>query len=404
MTNTTVTLDDKGKNYSAKISYYDAQGTRRFKRVSLKLPVKPGNLKEAKRMLKEVADEYLTSESFLSALKSDEERMSDRIMNLPLTKFLQWAVDQRKVRVDRITYNKYCELINGRIRKYFEPRGTTAKELTGDMINEFIGTLFDDDLSSTTAIKYHQVIHLGYQQAIKMGYTEFNPTTRAERPKLIRRPMDYFNEYEAKQLLDSLGDDPLRVVIYLAIYCGMRKSEILGLRWQSIDFQRKTITVENKVVKEADEHGKEKAVAKESFKTESSYRSIMIFDDLLEELEKKKTLDEEMRRVLPKSYNHKWDDYVCVDVTGKLFDPDYVTSHFHVLLKRAGLRKIRFHELRHSCASILIAQGIDIKLIQALLGHSTVATTADIYGHIDARSKQLCVDTIGNTLRNATAE
>ncbi len=126
-----------------------------------------------------------------------------------------------------------------------------------------------------------------------------------------------------------------------------------------------------------------------------------LIPELREELLLKKANEEEMKRVLPKSYNYKWDGYVCVDIMGELFDPSYVTSHFKTLLKRAGLRDIRFHDLRHSCASIMIAQGIDIKLIQAWLGHSTVATTADIYGHIDARSKTLCANTIGSAISGA---
>ncbi len=378
MTSTTVTLDDSGKYYSAKISYYNEKGERKFKRVSLKVLVKPGNLKEAKVRLKEVEKEFLAGESFLSATKTEEQRAADKIMNLPLEKFIQWAVDQRKVRIDRVTYDKYCGLINGRIKKYFTPLGTTAATLTGPMINEFMGSITDDGLTSTTAVKYHQVIHLAYEQAIKMGYTEFNPCSRSERPKLIRKPMDYFNEFEVKQLLDSLGDDPMRIVIMIAAYYGFRKSEVLGLKWSSIDFQTNTITVENKVVKESDDNGQGVLVAKQSLKTKTSYRSMPLIPELREELLLKKANEEEMKRVLPKSYNYKWDGYVCVDIMGELFDPSYVTSHFKTLLKRAGLRDIRFHDLRHSCASIMIAQGIDIKLIQAWLGHSTVATTVNI--------------------------
>ncbi len=147
MTSTTVTLDDSGKYYSAKISYYNEKGERKFKRVSLKVLVKPGNLKEAKVRLKEVEKEFLAGESFLSATKTEEQRAADKIMNLPLEKFIQWAVDQRKVRIDRVTYDKYCGLINGRIKKYFTPLGTTAATLTGPMINEFMGSITDDGLT-----------------------------------------------------------------------------------------------------------------------------------------------------------------------------------------------------------------------------------------------------------------
>ena len=80
-------------------------------------------------------------------------------------------------------------------------------------------------------------------------------------------------------------------------------------------------------------------------------------------------------------------DYVCVDALGKLYDPDFVTGHFGQLLKKHNLKKIRFHDLRHSCASILVANGVPMKMVQEFMGHSDMATTANIYSHIDAQSK-----------------
>ena len=94
-----------------------------------------------------------------------------------------------------------------------------------------------------------------------------------------------------------------------------------------------------------------------------------------------------MKKVMRSAYSKEYTDYVCVDALGKLYDPDFVTGHFGQLLKKHNLKKIRFHDLRHSCASVLLAQGVPIKQIQEWLGHSDMSTTANIYSHLDAVTK-----------------
>ena len=94
-----------------------------------------------------------------------------------------------------------------------------------------------------------------------------------------------------------------------------------------------------------------------------------------------------MRRAMRKAYGKKYLDYVCVDALGEILTPQYVTRHFKFILRHNGLKNIRFHDLRHSCASILLAHNVPMKMIQDWLGHSDMSTTADIYSHIDSTSK-----------------
>ena len=107
-----------------------------------------------------------------------------------------------------------------------------------------------------------------------------------------------------------------------------------------------------------------------------------------------------MQRVLRKAYNKKYLDYVCVDPLGNILKPQTVTEHFQVILERNGLKKIRFHDLRHSCASLMLANGVSMKEIQEWLGHSTISTTANIYTHVDAESKRESARIIDNVLSN----
>ena len=116
------------------------------------------------------------------------------------------------------------------------------------------------------------------------------------------------------------------------------------------------------------------------------------------ELLKHRERQEQLKKVMRSAYSREYTDYVCVDALGKLYDPDFITEHFRQLLKKHNLKKIRFHDLRHSCASVLLAQGVPMKQIQEWLGHSDMSTTANIYSHLDSESKNASAMAIGAAL------
>ena len=130
-----------------------------------------------------------------------------------------------------------------------------------------------------------------------------------------------------------------------------------------------------------------KIVAKDRLKTKSSYRTLTLEPFVRGELLCHREKQEQMKKVMRSAYSKEYTDYVCVDALGKLYDPDFITEHFRQLLKKHNLKKIRFHDLRHSCASVLLAQGVPMKQIQEWLGHSDMSTTANIYSHLDAVTK-----------------
>lgn len=133
-------------------------------------------------------------------------------------------------------------------------------------------------------------------------------------------------------------------------------------------------------------------------KTKSSFRTLPLIPMVEQMLLEAKTRQEHFRKLLKKGYCKDYLDYVCVDDTGKLFRPNYVTEHFTWILNKYELRRVRFHDLRHSCASLLLAAGIPMKAIQEWLGHSTFATTADTYSHLDFNSKKESAQMIGKIL------
>ncbi len=161
---------------------------------------------------------------------------------------------------------------------------------------------------------------------------------------------------------------------------------MLGLKWDAIDPVEDKIYIRHKII-ENKLNGNE-IEGLDVMKTKSSYRSLPLMPFIKKALEEERARQEEMQRVLRKSYNRKYLDYVCVDAMGDILKPQYVTEHFKVILERNGLKKIRFHDLRHSCASLMLANDISMKEIQEWLGHSNISTTANIYAHVDSESKR----------------
>ena len=189
----------------------------------------------------------------------------------------------------------------------------------------------------------------------------------------------------------------MEVVVLIAAYYGLRRSEIIGLRWDAIDFDKQTITIHEKAYN-IYEDGKLVVKFANKLKTKASHRTLPLIPYIADVLKAKKEQDDYLSVVLKCGYDHEYDDYICTDELGKLITPNYVTDHFANVIKKYRLKKIRFHDLRHSCASLLLANGVPMKAIQEWLGHSTFHVTVVFYSHLDFNSKIDSANTIANAL------
>lgn len=133
-------------------------------------------------------------------------------------------------------------------------------------------------------------------------------------------------------------------------------------------------------------------------KSKSSFRSLPLIPFIEQELLREKEKQDEMQRVLRKTYNREYLEYVCVNPLGDIIKPQYVTEHFKVILRKNGMEQIRFHDLRHSCATLMLNNNEEMKKIQAWLGHSTITITADTYAHLDMSSKVTSAEKISDSL------
>ena len=366
-------LQEKKGRFYIVLSYTDIENKRKTKWIPTGLPVK-NNKKRAEKMLMEAR------EKFKPPVTRDTVR-SDMLFSDYLTEWLKII----KSTVRRTTFSSYSSLVKSVIKPYFEKLEVTLDGLKPIHIQTFY-TRELERVTSSTVIHYHAVIRRALIYAVKIELLDSNPIDRVERPKKEHYIPAYYDSQEINRLFELVAGTDLEVPVKLAAFYGLRREEVLGLRWKAIDFEENTITI-NHTVTQIEENGKTVTVASDTTKTKSSMRTLPMVSQFRELLLRKKEEQAELRRVCGKCYNKEFLDYVCVNALGERIKPSYLTNSFPAFVVKNGMRRIRFHDLRHSCASLLLANGVSLKHIQEWLGHSDFSTTANIYAHLDYQSK-----------------
>ena len=256
--------------------------------------------------------------------------------------------------------------IKSKVIPYFEKHhpGLALCEVTPKHIQDYYTyELTVRGVSANTVIHRHANIRKALQHAFKLGLIDTNPADRIERSKKEKFVGSVYEEDELNRLFEIVKGDTIELGVILGAFYGLRRSEAVGLKWDAIDFKRKQSP------------------------TKASYRSLPLvppFEELLHRLKAEQELN---RKLCGKSYCRKYTDYIYVNEIGELVKPGYITQHFPLILQKNDMRKIRFHDLRHSCASLLYANGVSLKEIQEWLGHSDISTTSNIYTHLNFTSK-----------------
>lgn len=230
--------------------------------------------------------------------------------------------------------------------------------------------------------------------AVMMGDIDYNPALRVPIPKDTTESSHdekivFLTAQEAQEMLNAFSGHPLEPIVYVTLYYGLRRSEVLGLKWDAIDFENNTISIKHVVVKN------KTVVAKDSTKSYSSRRTFEILPEVKDLLLKLKEEEAVNRALYGAAY--KESDYVFKQDDGTLFRPDSLTRSFQRVLARHGLQKMRFHDLRHTTASVLFDKGWDINEIKEWLGHADIETTANIYTHISHMKKVSLAKNMENT-------
>ena len=231
------------------------------------------------------------------------------------------------------------------------------------------------ELSPKTMSHYYNLVSLMFKQAKKWKFIDSNPNEEATKPKLVKRKRNFYDTEQVLELFNCLENEDIKTktIITLALDSGARRSELCAIRWSDIDFDNKTLYIDNSLKVIDGEVDEEKA------KTEYSVRTIELGVNTIELLkEYKKWQDDYIA-----SKGDKWlgTDRVFTAIDGKHMHPDTTNKILKRVLEKYDLPKLSFHELRHTCASILNSNGIDPVTIKERLGHSDTSTTMNIYTH-----------------------
>jgi integrase len=396
-------LQEKGRKYYAVLNCKHRDGKRFPKWVSTDLPVKKGNKRLAVKKLNEfrgLYNEYgeLISETEEIISSTIQEKSSTVVSNnsdMLFTDYMLYWLSYKETEVDPITYVGYCDSVENHIYPYFKELGLTLPQLESKHLREFYRLERIGDpkhgknrKKGTTVVRYHCNIHSALEMAMEDGLVVKN-VAHKQRPKTVKFIGSYYLPEEALECIRLAEGTRLELAVLFGLFYGLRRSEIVGLKWQNFDFDRNLFTIVHTVTTYQRKGQKRVCYVKDKAKNLSSMRTLPLIPLFREKLLALKEHQKEHRRLFGNSYNRQYLEYIYVNEIGDLIKPDYISSAFSKFLEKNVLRHIRFHDTRHSCASLLLRNGVSMKEIQAWLGHSDYGTTANFYAHLDMEKSML---------------
>lgn len=297
---------------------------------------------------------------------------------------LEW-LDIVRVRVKATTFSSYEQMVKSVIEPYFRKKGVTLQGLEARHIQQFYSEKLKT-VKANSVIHYHAVIHQALKYALKTDLVTQNVAEKVDRPKKNDYQPVFLDADELHHLFEVVKGTKFELPVLVAAFYGLRRGEVVGLKWDAIDFERGTITIKHTVTS-VQVDGKTKMYAHDSAKTKSSMRTLPLVGSFAEYFKEVKTAQEVNKNVCGNCYNYEYDGYVFVDELVDLIRPEYLTSYFPQHIQKHGCERMRFHDLRHSCTRLLLANGVPLKQIQEWEGHSDFSTTANIYARLDYSSK-----------------
>ena len=386
-------LSIKNGKYYVVLRHKDENGIWRTKWISTGIDSEGGK-EAAEQKLAEVLNGYSIEKEIKTQpvlLKKDEP------VEILFSSYVESWLSKEKTagRISAVTYDMYESMCKNHILPYFVRLKSNLSDIDPDTLQAFInyestegnrslkkGKRKNKGLSPKSVKHLKTILNLVLKEARREKLISDNPCEYISIPKQVKRDVSVFDGYELNELFIRIKDEPLYPLIYITVFYGLRRSEVLGLKWDSVDFRKKTLSIKHTVVK-ANE-----IIEKDTTKNDSSFRTFPLSPEA-EELFL--SLKDKEKENMKKYKNHyELNDYIFKSDSGQMYRPDFITRKFSRLLEKYDMPHIRFHDLRHSCASLLISRGYQLKDVQEWLGHADISTTANIYGHLDqARKKEI---------------
>lgn len=311
--------------------------------------------------------------------------------NMTIAAFLEiWLKEYALQKYKATVYDVEESIINSRIIPGIgRQKLQQIKPLT---VNKFYNGLLEK-YSPDYVRHIHAILRKAFRQAVKWEMIVSNPLDKVEAPKLRRKEMKTWSMEQCLHFLDTAEGHVHQIVYSLAIHTGMRKGEVLGLRWGDIDWEGKSLMIQQTV-----NWTPSKGIIIQDTKTSSSARRIPIGDMLITDLKHRQQIIELDKQNIGVD-NYKDHDLVCCYANGEPIKPRRVTETFAFLTGKSELPKIRFHDLRHSHASMLLNNGINAKIGAERLGHSSVQIYLDRYSHLLPDMQRDAADLIDSKMK-----
>ncbi len=385
MNRVTANLTTKSDRYYVVVSWYES-GKRKQKWINTELSTLGNNKRKAEQKRLEIQREW-------------EDKVSpENYESISVSDYLKKWLEETKHTVSESTYWSYRNTIHSVICPYFEERGIMLSDLKTYQIQEFYNYKMEHDgVTANTVHHYHANLSKALKYAVKTERLKSNPAVNVDLPKKQKHIADFYTSDELRTVINGAMGTALETPVLLAAWFGMRRGEIIGLKWECIDFENKTLPIIG-TMKDKGEHGVQLMGQwyESTAKTASSLRTFPMHSTAVEYFQQLKEQQNENKK--NPNYNHAWDDFVCVRETGELLRLEYVSRSFPKLCEKCGLRKIGIHELRHSNISLLLENGASMKELQEWAGHGSYGTTANIYSHLQAKSKLKLSDSLEKAL------
>ena len=387
----TGSLQKKKGLYYYVMNLYDDYGKRKPKWIPTGYTIK-GNKKKAEEKLEQFKIEYEQK----SKIQLRDPNIYDKYKNILFCDYMLEWLEKQKGKVEQTTYIGYEQVIKGRLYKYFKAKKIKLVDLKPKHIQDFFDLLFSEGLSGNTIKHYRANISKALKSAVITEIIDSNPATKLEPIKVKEYTADYYTQDELLNLMEIIETTPIELPVIIAGVYGLRREEVIGIKWNAIDFKDKTLTIRHTVGRGKID-GITQFIFKERTKSDAGYRTLPLFDFIADLLRKYKNKYEENKKFYGNTYCNDYKDYICLMENGELMKPGYVTQTFSKILDNNHLRHIRLHDLRHSCGTLLVRNGVPLKDIQIWLGHSNFQTTLR-YAHADVENKKISANVIENKL------
>ena len=361
---------------------WQSEGKQQTKEISTGIEINGNNKRKAEKRCEEIRKEY--EEKY-------ENTMLGSNRDILFTDYLlEWLESVKRI-IKPTTYYGYSNNLRKHIIPYFKKQNVRLIDLTPTHIQRYYNQKLDEGLCANTVKRHHANIRKALQEELENNLIPFNMADRTKLPRTKKYSPKIYNKEQLAVLLEVVKGTEIESVVTLCVYYGLRRGEVCGLRWADVDMENRILSVKNSRITT------NKEIFQDSTKTQDDSKDFPINDTMYEYFIELRKKQDENKKFMGDAYDDS--GFICCWDDGTPLKISYVSHRFRRILEINNLPHIRLHDLRHSCATNLLQNGIDLKIIQEYLGHSTISTTAMYYLHPDIEMKKNAVDMMSSILK-----